>query len=123
MARVLVIDDEQLVLATLNGILSRAGYEVLTARDGAQGLATLESHAVDLVITDIIMPEKEGIEIIVELRQQRPNLPIIAISGGGRMNQVDILAIAEKLGANEVFAKPVQPAALCAAVARLLNRT
>ncbi len=123
MARILVIDDEELVLATLNGILGRAGYEVFTARDGAQGLATFERHAVDLVITDIIMPEKEGIEIIGELRRQRPNLPIIAISGGGRMNKLDILAIAEKLGANEVFAKPVQSAALCAAVARLLSRT
>jgi DNA-binding response OmpR family regulator len=124
MARILVIDDEDLILATLNNVLSLAGHEVLTARDGAQGLAMFERQPVDLVVTDIIMPEKEGVETIIELRRRRPNLPIIAISGGGRikMKSEEILVAAAKLGANEILAKPFEPAALCAAVARLLNR-
>ncbi len=123
MARILVIDDDALVLATLNDILDGAGHEVLTARDGVEGLATFERHACDLVVTDIIMPEKEGIEIIIELRRRRPSLPIIAISGGGRLARNEVLAMAKKLGANEILAKPVPSAVLCAAVARLLDRS
>jgi DNA-binding response OmpR family regulator len=120
MACVLVIDDEVLVRETLGNILRRAKYEVITAKNGAEGLAAFRQRPIDLVITDIIMPEKEGIETIIELRRLMPSLPIIAISGGGRTDQIDFLAISKKLGANQALAKPFMAEQLLAAVAACL---
>ncbi len=121
MACVLVIDDEALVRETFGTILRRAEYDVVTATNGEEGLAAVQQRRIDLVITDIIMPEKEGIETILELRRQRPELPIIAISGGGRATTMDVLAISRKLGANRVLAKPVTPEQLLAAVTTCLT--
>jgi CheY-like chemotaxis protein len=96
MEKVLVIDDDSLVRDTTVRILEREGYQVVVASDGVRGLRVFRTEQPDLVITDIIMPEKEGIETIGEIRGDRPDAKIIAISVGGRIGNVDVLKIAEK---------------------------
>lgn len=106
MTYILVVDDEELVRATIRQILEKSNYVVFEAGNGDEALRALDKNQIDMVITDIVMPKKEGIETIIELRQQKPDLKIIAISGGGRTLDVDYLEIAEKFGANGVLAKP-----------------
>ena len=105
MQRVLVIDDDEQVRALLNEILDRAGFQVLEATNGSEGLKLYRRQPADLVITDLIMPEKEGVETIMELRRQFPDARIIAISGGERNAGRDYLPIAAKLGARRTVAK------------------
>src|SRR5665213_3241891 len=88
-AKVLVIDDDHLVRRTISRILQTGGYRVALAEDGAKGVAKFRSERPDLVITDIIMPEKEGIETIIELLRDNPQARIIAVSGGGRLGSMD----------------------------------
>ncbi|HXP75916.1 MAG TPA: response regulator [Stellaceae bacterium] len=107
--RILLIDDDIAVLRTLEIVLSDRGYDILTAKDGVEGLRVFRSARPDLVITDLIMPEKEGIETIVEMRRERPEAKIIAISGGGRTHNIGFLDIAATLGASAVLAKPFTP--------------
>jgi DNA-binding response OmpR family regulator len=104
--RLLVIDDDQVVRHALKQILEKAGYDVTCAADGEQGLAAFRQRRPDLVITDIIMPETEGIEAIIEMRATTPHVPILAISGGGRIDKIDFLRIAKELGATDTMAKP-----------------
>lgn len=106
MARILIIDDEELVRMTVSQMLERNGHTISEAADGQKGLATLRENPVDLVITDILMPNKEGMETIAEMRQIYPDLKIIAMSGGGRIRNTDFLNVAEKLGADAVLSKP-----------------
>ena len=121
MEKVLVIDDDSLVRDTIVRILERQGYQVLVASDGVRGLRMFRSEQPDLVITDVIMPEKDGIETIREIRGDCPDAKIIAISGGGRIGNVDFLKIAEKLGASEIIAKPFDPSVLVNVVSRCLG--
>jgi CheY-like chemotaxis protein len=109
MAKILVIDDDVVVRETLMLILEDKGYEVVSAEDGERGLSVFRSEAPDLVITDIIMPEKEGIQTIREIRALRPLAKIVAISGGGRIGNTDFLRIAQQLGAVDVISKPFDP--------------
>jgi len=120
MARILVIDDDELVRATLKSALELAQHEVVVAKDGRQGLANYQNGNFDLVVTDIIMPEKEGIETIIELRQQNPAVKIIAISGGGRTSNEIFLDVAKKFGAVDVLSKPFTPKQLLASVEKVL---
>lgn len=120
MARILIIDDDQMVRETLKIMLTAAGHEVTMANDGRDGLSLLTSFQPDLVITDILMPEKEGMETIQDLRQLVPDLPIIAISGGGRVGNMSFLKVAERFGANRSFAKPFEPDEILEAVSELL---
>ena len=106
MARVLVVDDDDLVRATLRQMLENAGHQVLEATNGREALARFDDRVVDMVITDIIMPVKEGIETIRDLRKLAPDLKILAISGGSRGASADFLRMASKFGANTVLAKP-----------------
>lgn len=106
MARILIIDDEELSRFTVREILEAAGHEVVGARNGNEGIAFQKVHPFDLIITDIIMPEKEGIETIIELKHDYPDLRIIGISGGGRTRNLDFLELAEKYGAQGVLPKP-----------------
>ena len=112
MARILIIDDEDLDRMTLSQILEGDGHTVTEATDGEEGIAALRETPVDVVITDILMPNKEGIETIKELRQIAPDVKIIAISGGGRMQNANYLDVAQKLGANAVLKKPFEPQVL-----------
>lgn len=121
MARILLIDDEELVLSTLQAALSKAGHEVVTAKNGTDGLAAFRRQPVDLVITDIIMPDKEGIETIIEMRRQTATLPIIAISGGGQSHKSMFLQAAGTLGATRTLAKPFSPSQLVEMVADCLG--
>lgn len=123
MAKILVIEDETLVSQTLEVLLMKAGHTVATAPDGAKGIAAYQAERPDLVITDIIMPEKEGIETIRELRAISQSVPIIAISGGGRTKNYDFLRIAHRLGATEVLRKPFANDELLAVVNRCLAPT
>ncbi len=106
MKRILLIDDDQAFLRPLELILRRAGYEVQTANNGTVGLRLFRQESADLVITDLIMPEKEGLETIMALRQIQPDLKIIAMSGGGRVQAGDYLVVAEQLGATRILGKP-----------------
>jgi CheY-like chemotaxis protein len=106
--KILVIDDDHLVRYALSKILLGAGYAVVTASDGRRGMTVLRAEHPDVVITDIIMPEQEGIDTIIQIRRERPAIKIIAISGGGRIRNVDFLEMAHSLGASEVIAKPFE---------------
>src|SRR3989442_7221667 len=106
MPRILVVDDDEPFRKMLHKSLERAGYEVRDAPNGKVALELDREDPSDLIITDPIMPEKEGIETIVEFRRIHPDVKIIAISGGARMNSKVNLAMAQRLGANHILAKP-----------------
>jgi CheY-like chemotaxis protein len=116
--KVLVIDDDHLVRYTLSKILQRAGYHVTTASDGKCAMAAFRDERPDVVITDIIMPEQEGIETILKIRSERPEVKIIAISGGARRHNLDYLGMAEAFGADGVIAKPFEAEELLSRLAR-----
>ncbi len=116
MQRILVIDDEPDVRDFLVTALRRAGYEVMAAANGREGIHACRRNAVDLVITDLVMPEKEGLETIIELRREYPGVAVIAISGGARGSNRTYLNAAELCGADRVFGKPIAPSTLVAAV-------
>lgn len=120
MRRILIIDDEPYILLMLKKMLERAGYEVDLASNGKEGLAIFEKNSADLVITDIIMPEKEGLELILEMKKQRPELKIIAISGGGRISPESYLECAKHFGAEKVFQKPFKQKDMVSAVKELI---
>jgi DNA-binding response OmpR family regulator len=121
MACILVIDDDHAIQITLKVALEDEGHDVVCASDGEQGLRALANKTPDLVVTDLIMPNKEGIETIIEIRVRDPKTPVLAISGGGRLSNVDFLKMATKVGANEILAKPFERYDLIAAVRRLLS--
>ena len=106
MARILVIDDEELVRFSLRTALETEGYDVIEAENGKAAARPLDEYQFDLVITDIVMPEKEGIETIIDLKQTYPNLKIIAITGGGINYYRDYLESASLFGADDVLQKP-----------------
>ncbi len=123
MARILVIDDEVQVREMLMEILRRAGHEVDGAEDGDIGLRKVEQQQFDLVITDLIMPEREGIGTIIELRRNHPDIRIIAISGGGRIHPENYLEAARNLGVNRTFAKPFRKNDILEAIEEILAET
>jgi two-component system, chemotaxis family, chemotaxis protein CheY len=116
MSRILLIDDDDLVRTMVEKVLTLMGHTVIEARDGREGLERFEDSKAELVITDIVMPEKEGTEVIMELLKLEPTLKIIAISGGGRRSSFDYLRVARHLGAVIVLGKPFSTEALLAAV-------
>lgn len=116
MTSILVIDDEPQLRSVLVRILSRAGHAVIEAKDGREGMKLFYAHRPQLVITDVFMPDKEGIETIGEIRRKAPETYIIAISGGAR--SFAPLDLAAKLGADATLAKPFRLDELLALVAR-----
>lgn len=116
MATILVVDDDEAFRSVLRRTLVRAGYDVLEAADGAAALKTLSGARVELVITDIIMPNMEGIETIRALRRTYPHLGIVAMSGGGRMKPEGYLEGATAFGAARILRKPFDNVELFAAV-------
>lgn len=120
MARILVVDDDELVRSTVRATLKRAGHEVIEAQDGLQASDALARNPVDVVVSDIIMPEVDGIGLLLKLRKQYPTLKVIVISGGGRTQNVDFLRMARTLGADLALAKPFTPEELQRAVQDVL---
>jgi CheY-like chemotaxis protein len=121
MAKILVFDDEPSILLMIKKMLEKAGHEVDVALNGKEGMTIFERNKPDLLITDIIMPEKEGLETIFELRRKYPDLKIIAISGGGRIGPDGYLPGAKLLGANAVFTKPLIPKEFLQTISDLLG--
>lgn len=106
MANILLIDDDRLVRYTLRQALENEGHIVTEASNGQSASASMEEATFDLVITDIIMPEMDGIETVMALRDKLPNSRIIAISGGGRGENYDYLKLAKSFGADRTLRKP-----------------
>ena len=119
MACILIIEDDDQFRTWLCKVLEKEGHTVEGAADGSAGLKRFHQQSFDLVITDLIMPNKEGIETIVDLKVIHPAAKIIAISGGGRNHPKPYLEIAEKLGANRTIEKPFERDQLLFAVEAL----
>ncbi len=126
MKKILVIDDDDLVRNLLCIIIEKEGYEVITASNGKEGVEFFLRHSPDLVITDLIMPEQDGIETIIELKRIMPELKIIAISGGGQLGPghvgaLDYLSVAKTFGACKILSKPIERLDLIAAIRESLQ--
>ena len=119
MARILLIEDNNSVRSVLREALELAGHTVIEARNGAEGLDLFPQAGADLVITDIVMPDKDGLDVVTALREQVPPVNIIAISGA-RDSAEDYLDLAYRMGAVKVLLKPFTAAALIAAIDELL---
>jgi DNA-binding response OmpR family regulator len=120
MARILVIDDDAHLLSTIEQALSVRGHSVVTATDGIQGERLFRAEPFNLIITDIVMPEREGLETIMVLRREFPHVPVIAMTGMGVHSKL-YLGIATRLGARRVLEKPFSLALLTGAVESLLE--
>ena len=121
MACILLIDDEESCRVTLRKILETAGHDVVEAADGREGLERYRENPADVVITDILMPQMEGIEMILMLKQEYPDAKIIAISGGGAIDKKTLLTWVAKIGAQDVLAKPFKAKEIVGAVRRVLG--
>lgn len=122
MAHILLIDDDEFFRGMLRLTLLKMGHKVTEAKNGRSGLALHACVDFDLVITDLIMPEKEGIETIIEVLRRTPEIPIIAMTGGGRtFDDEHLLHIASRVGARELLSKPFTPEALAAAIVRAID--
>ncbi len=116
-----MVDDDEQIRFILRLALEREGYELEEAVDGKAAMVALSARAFDLVITDIIMPRKEGIQVIKEMRRDHPGLKIIAISGGGYVSASKYLVSATDFGADLTLSKPISRADLLTAVRSLLS--
>ncbi len=116
MPHIHIVDDEALIRELFRRILETEGYEVTDSADGNAALALCRQQPPDLIITDLIMPEKEGIETIIELKRDFPQMKIIAISGGGRITAREYLELAETFGADMTLSKPISRDELLTAV-------
>jgi DNA-binding response OmpR family regulator len=105
-ATVCVIDDDELVRRTICSALEAAGYATVQAEDGIEGLKTIERTNARVAVIDIIMPSREGLDIIVEATRRFPSLKILAVSGGGRIGPTEYLEMALQLGAHDMLSKP-----------------
>jgi DNA-binding response OmpR family regulator len=123
MRKILIIDDDAQILSLLARSMEMAGFDAVTASDGRDGQRLLETQHFDLVITDLIMPEKEGMETITFIKRNFPTVKIIAISGGGRIGPETYLPPALELGADRAFAKPFPMNEMMTAVRELLDCT
>lgn len=123
MQSILIIDDEAPIRSLLARILEAQGYCVAEASDGQKGIYLLQAQPVDLIITDILMPAKDGLETIREIRRDHPDIKIIAISGGSpRWDYMEFLPIAKKFGAHAVLPKPFQQQELLRIVHDVLSQ-
>ena len=117
MTRILLVDDDELLRRMLRLTLIKMGHVVIEAVNGNEALRLCQTEPPDIVLTDLIMPEKEGIETIREMRQLHPDVKIIAMSGGGRGNAKDYLVVAKRLGAAHTLNKPFTNEELAGAIA------
>jgi DNA-binding response OmpR family regulator len=120
MTQILIIDDDNAMALTVERMLRREGHEVLIAQDGRVGLKLFEKHRPPLVITDILMPEKEGLSTLREVKAIEPRTKVIAMSGSA-IAEYEVLDLAGKLGADKTLAKPFRAADLIGTVNELLK--
>lgn len=121
MAKILLVEDDELVRDMLAQMLQRASHEVESATNGEEASEILKRTEPDIMVTDIIMPKKSGITLISEVKDRHPNMEIIAISGGGRLDPTGYLDLSESLGATVSFEKPVDKSALLMAIDLLIH--
>jgi len=117
--RVLVIDDNSDVRESLRWLLESEGYSVSVAANGVEGLRLQRKQPADLVVTDIYMPEQDGIETLWKFREEFPSVPIIVMSGGGAARGTDYLLVAQELGAKKTLRKPLDPQELIDVVGQI----
>jgi YesN/AraC family two-component response regulator len=123
MARILIIDDEPQIRSMLILMLEREGYEVVEAPDGVEGIKVYRQNPADLIITDLIMPNKDGIGMIIDLKKEFPDVKVIAMSGGGLNKPDGYLKGAKKLGAACTLTKPIDREEMLRAVKDILRET
>jgi DNA-binding NtrC family response regulator len=122
MAKILIIDDDASIRALLMAILDEENHELREANDGRKGLRMFQEEAADLVITDVLMPEKDGVELIMELKEIDPDAKIIAMSGGGRgLDATFNLRMAQDFGAQRLMVKPFSASEALNAIREVLN--
>jgi DNA-binding NtrC family response regulator len=121
MAKILLVEDDNLVRDMLTQVLQRASHTVICAENGEEATEFLKKETPDIMVTDIIMPKKSGITLISEVKNRHPNMEIIAISGGGRLDPTGYLDLSESLGASVSFEKPIDNTALLMAIDLLLH--
>jgi len=119
--KILIIEDEEQMRDMLQQLLEQRGYEVVAAPNGKVGARLFKEEQIGLVITDLLMPEMDGIETIMELKRGFPDVKIIAVSGGGRIGPEDYLKMAKSLGAQYTFTKPFSTNELLEAVKDLMD--
>jgi len=119
--RILIIDDDEQIRDLLRQVMEWSGYTVVEAENGRKGMRRQREEPADLVITDLIMPEQEGLETITLLKKEFPGVKIVAISGGGRIGPEAYLPAARELGADLVFSKPFDVKNFVTAVRELLD--
>lgn len=122
MAHILISEDNPILRATLARTLEALGHTVVVAADGIEAETATCREPVDLVLTDLIMPDRDGLELIQVLKRYRPELPIIAMSGGGRAKAFELSELARDLGADASLRKPFKRAVLIEAIDALLQR-
>ena len=121
MKRVLLVDDDERLREATGALLTGEGYSVTTARDGSEAMALLAGETVDVILCDLFMPGKDGLETIRHMRAQYAHVPVIAVSGGAYHGQMDVLHVAKLMGASEALAKPFKLADLLRAIERVLG--
>ena len=120
-ATVLIIDDDEEVLSVVDRFLSQRGFKVLVTSDGKAGLELCQRRAPDVVVTDLVMPDQDGLGLIKLLRESCPQIKIVAISGGGGIGSGTYLSLAKVLGAHRQLTKPVELSRLLEAIEELLD--
>ncbi len=119
--KIVLIDDDPDILEGLKDILLGEGYEVFCATDGIEGMDSIRDYNPDLIITDIIMPEKDGITLMFDVRREVPGVKTMVMSGGGRISAQKHLEVAKKIGVDRVLAKPFSSTAFLDAVQELIG--
>ena len=122
MYRILVVDDDEAANRAIAFMLKTEHFEVVEAHDGAQAMAVLRSQPIDLVLCDIFMPVSDGFETIGNVRRKFPDIPVVAMSGGGALGVFDVLPVARRLGAHETLEKPLSMEKLIAVITQLLGK-
>ncbi|QQG35494.1 MAG: response regulator [Micavibrio aeruginosavorus] len=120
-SKILVIDDDELIRMTCRNILKKMNYTVIEAENGVKGLEQFRKEAPQIVITDMLMPDKEGLETISEIRAKNAKVKIIAMSGGGATQNMNFLNLAKQIGADMVLSKPFKPEELMSAIKGVLR--
>ena len=121
MAKILIIDDDPTILGVFKRFLEAKGHSVDVAANGQEGLDIVSKTPMDLIVTDIMMPDKDGLEVLIDMRKDHPDVPVIAISGGMHVMPIDFLPLAKKFGACKVLYKPIELEDLHAAIEEALE--